>query len=93
MCATCRSASGQAHERAPAQAFLDETELFRLRVEGTCEPSTQGALVWPFDETYEVRAEHPAQALERLCSEVEWGIIDSYAGWTVTFLPADEVEA
>jgi hypothetical protein len=61
------------------------TQTFSIRVEGVDQPTTYlGNDVRPFDETYEIEGEHPAHALEKLLGEVEWGIIDSYAGFTIT---------
>lgn len=43
-----------------------------------------------FDETYEIEGEHPAEALEKLVSgEIEWGILDSEYGFTITFVPKE----
>lgn len=67
------------------------TYPFTFRVEGITE--RQVALWRPpnfddaFDETYVIEGEHPAESLEKLIREIEWGILDSYSEWTITFVP------
>lgn len=67
-----------------------ETAIYLLRVEGVQQERT---LLLdrrdPFDETYEIMAEHPADALDKLLHEIEWGILDSYSGFTITVLPSE----
>jgi len=69
----------------------EDEEVFRFRVEGLEEQRT--ALPThrhKFDELYELEGEHPAHALEKLIHEIEWGILDGYSEWTITFLPGEE---
>lgn len=66
-------------------------EVFTFRVEGvevqqTALPTTPR----PFDETYEIEGEHPGEALGKIPHEIEWGILDSEKGFTVTFVARSE---
>jgi hypothetical protein len=69
----------------------DERELFTFRVEGhmSRQPTALPTRAHPFDETYEIEGEHPADSLEKLLHEIEWGVLDSYESWSITFLPCE----
>ena len=57
-----------------------------FRVEGVPQrPTWSPSQPDPFDETYEVKGEHPAQALGKLLQEIEWGILDGYRPFTISF--------
>lgn len=60
-----------------------EQEMFRIRVEGT-EFRWAGNVFHAFDETYEIEAEHPAEAITKLLSEIEWGILDQVEPFTIS---------
>lgn len=61
---------------------------FQFRVEGVEEQQTAlPSRVRAFDETFEIEGEHPAEALEKLLREIEWGILDSGQQFSITFLP------
>ena len=63
--------------------------LWQFRVQGVEEG--RRSYVKPFDETYEIEGEHPAEALEKLIrSEIEWGILDTDHGFTIEFVPPDD---
>lgn len=63
---------------------------YTFRVEGVEEQQTFLPTERPFDETYEIEGEHPVEALMKLVNgEIEWGILDSDRGFTITFLPAE----
>lgn len=62
----------------------DETETYRFRVEGI--ETGHRSYVQPFDETFEIEAEHVAPALEKLTHEIEWGILDSDQPFTISYL-------
>ena len=47
----------------------------------------------PVAETYEVDGEHVAEALRKLLSEIEWGILDDERGFTITFVPNEADDA
>jgi hypothetical protein len=65
----------------------ERPSVYRFQVEGLEEPKTAlGRDVHPFDETFEIEGEHPAHALEKLLHEIEWGILDSYRPWTISYL-------
>ena len=65
-------------------------EMFSFRVEGVYEQRTAlPTHSHKFDETYELEGEHPAHAAEKLLHEIEWGVLDSYNEWTITFVPTE----
>ena len=71
-------------EPAPAPRMVME---FRFRVVGRTTPRTfLGGDVNTFDETYDVEGEHPAEAIEKLMGEIEWGILDGDKPFTIEFL-------
>lgn len=60
--------------------------IFTFRVKGVMTSQTyRRSLAFPFDETYEVEGEHPAEALEKLVHEIEWTILDSDRDFTIAF--------
>ena len=66
--------------------------VHRFRVEGASYSNTylpQQPQQRPFDETYELAGEHPAEALEKLLHEIEWGILDSEQEFTISYLGSD----
>jgi hypothetical protein len=68
-----------------------DTRTFSFVVEGVEEQTTALPTARKaFNETYEIEGEHPAEALEQLVRhEIEWGILDSVEGFTITFEPKE----
>jgi hypothetical protein len=61
--------------------------VHRFRVEGVEDSySRRFPGVRPFDETFEIEGEHPAEALEKLVGEIEWGILDGERPFTISYL-------
>jgi hypothetical protein len=58
---------------------------YRFRVEGI-DGLGHRSYVLPFDETFEIEGEHPAEALEKLVHEIDWLILDGEQPFTVAFL-------
>lgn len=74
---------------------VSDATVYRFRVQGaeeqrTALPTSRSA----FDETYEIEGEHPAEALGKLLSEIEWGILDGAEPFVIEFCgalgPGDE---
>lgn len=63
----------------------EEPTTFCYRVEGILD-AYHGSRVRVFDETYEIAADHPVEALEKLLHEVEWSLLDTVQGFSVTML-------
>jgi hypothetical protein len=62
-------------------------ERFRFHVTGVEEQQTAlPTHLRAFDETYEIAGEHPAEALEKLLDEIEWGILDATYDFTISFI-------
>jgi len=65
--------------------------VHRFRVTGAEEQHEGSNMVHRFDETYEIEGEHPAEALEKLLHEIEWGILDADWPFEIEYLgKADE---
>ncbi len=70
--------------------MTDETELFTFRVEGVEQQTTylpRSPADRVFDETFTIEGEHPADSLDKLLHEIEWGILDAYSEFTITHVP------
>ena len=75
----------------PDKSTASDTATYTFRVEGVEYQRTfLPTALHPFDETYEIDGEHPAEALEKLLHEIEWGILDSEHGFTITYVPAED---
>lgn len=70
---------------------MADTESFKFRVEGV--EQGRRSYVQAFDETFEIEGEHPAEALEKLVHEIEWGILDGWQDFTITFTATPESDA
>lgn len=61
--------------------------VHRFRVTGAEEQRTfLPSQVHSFDETFEIEGEHPAEAVEKLLHEIEWGILDADQPFEIEYL-------